>query len=418
MCCYAINDLPTEILTKVFVKIKSIDKSNDLCSCLEYTPQIRHFVANLNSQNTTLIRSLTLSVHQPAFLIFSSKSARRSNFEIERELLSLELILANLNGLLSFSLILDMDSYTHHTRALPYEVSTSCIAEFLGVLPASYVNLEIDTRDYGHAVPTATGLARGPNFRVCDKIRSLLPRMHYARIRLTSRCPALLGTLTTDRRTSFNPIKLPADCGERNLQLNRYIATVFMGSHGRCFTATCLLSKCMSRIREAAHSFSSVKPHSTQLDQHDTIIINEVLSCTSRAYPVVKLSGDFQSSVRFMRIEKIEGVVRSSDGYEKVAERRIRRHLVPHESVRDARLPFDMAKKEAEPMDRRFMPERLPRELLGKSYCCALLTNEAVSGRILLDVELRHDPKTYLDLVPIVETPRRWYGVCRTSSLF
>ncbi|KFA56368.1 hypothetical protein S40293_09444 [Stachybotrys chartarum IBT 40293] len=89
------------------------------------------------------------------------------------------------------------------------ELSRSTLAAILQALPATCVDLELDAngrdRDGTEGTSSET-LAISDSVHLCEHVRALLPRLHYARVNLRYTCDALVGEST---KSGFRPIEMP-----------------------------------------------------------------------------------------------------------------------------------------------------------------------------------------------------------------
>lgn len=227
------NSLSNDILSLILTQVKSAGSgNNDILACLQVNKTwyritspifYRHIVLD-NSRLIPFYNSFRLDFGpqvQTLTLLISSEGRHlvdgnpKPHPELEAKLRHTIQFLNRLDNLASFSLSLK------GRGEILLEQAT--VIDIIDALPARCTNLELDTQ--GQDQEDGKDSAH-----LCDSLRRLMPRMHHVRIRISSICPALLGTgelsshhnssqqsrsidsttkETTSATTPFRPVELP-----------------------------------------------------------------------------------------------------------------------------------------------------------------------------------------------------------------
>ncbi|PGH26471.1 hypothetical protein AJ80_01784 [Polytolypa hystricis UAMH7299] len=165
---------------------------------------LRAFTKNFPaSRSGSLVRSLTICVNESTpnlppsgagavvgggladyVLALYGNSDMKNTWSQLRELPH---VIAHLTRLTTFSFVVDFSRL-----ASPSWVPRSDIAAILTRLPASCVNLEVDTRTFDACCPS---VVHHPGLHLCEVLGTLLPHLHHLRLRLNRLCPALISDL-------------------------------------------------------------------------------------------------------------------------------------------------------------------------------------------------------------------------------
>jgi hypothetical protein len=108
--------------------------------------------------------------------------------------------LARMVNLKTFSLTVSTESVT-----IGFWIPRPVIAQIVEALPEACVNLEIDSRGNDYFKPGSG--------HICDTLRGMLPRLRHLRLRLSTLCPAFLGSGFKPEEfksmSSFEPLAAP-----------------------------------------------------------------------------------------------------------------------------------------------------------------------------------------------------------------
>ncbi|RWA12353.1 hypothetical protein EKO27_g2734 [Xylaria grammica] len=358
------------------------------------------------------VRSLTLRVAQPTLVSYERETLINANNWVQEVLLRLPPVLETLDKLYSFSL-----HVSGTTPAFSFQVSPRAIQALINALPQSCVNLEIDTFGLDLIPPSlAATLSDQSPTHLCEALRHVLPRMHRVRIRLSSTCPALIGTFTKNEDTKtgfFNPIKAP--------HLETLLINCRRG-HGLCYlchnpTAPTAALTPWTPLASALRQFADTpeacspsakicilgSPTTNSLDEsvHKTIAITDLHHQSTCAFPILRVTPNVPDGW-LMRVGQGRGIFSHLWALEEFAEGKQWVDL----SI-GARLPLRIAETEGEEVLALPTVDEEEWRAAHARKSCVTWKNEALAGSILLDAETRVDPETYMDLAPVVEQTQR-----------
>ncbi|KAI1396021.1 hypothetical protein F4819DRAFT_476660 [Hypoxylon fuscum] len=438
----SIQSLSPELLIKILSCTKtSPTGSSDLLPCLTVcklwyrlavlvlyrnvvlvNTNIELFAATFDFQKTAFVRSLTLNLTEPLVLrdedldTFGDRD-RDPGKELERPLLRLTRMLGKLSNLQSFSLYVIEATSTYYGL----DIRAFYITRLINALPPSCVNLEIDSNGHdrsAHFAPRFVARFRGPpgeeRAHICESIRLVLPRMHHVRIRLCRICPTLLDVFLTPNKD--NPTPENTSC-LRTLLINCE-TTTGVCTERRSWYSDRLYRSIMLRLwrqmTSALEKFvdtpGTCSPSTTvhilhntynpiETDcWHDTTLVSDINSCTTRAFPspYVEDKDGHELPVR--------DTVSSYLKFQALAEGQVWMTLLS-----GARLPRTMAETEDEVIQDLWTNEETDWVTSDLKMSSMLCDSEEATRVMWLDAEVRKDPATYLNYVPVVkDTSRGW----------
>ncbi|KAI1091456.1 hypothetical protein F5B19DRAFT_458437 [Rostrohypoxylon terebratum] len=422
------NSLLSELLIEIFSLIKSsFGGTSDILSCLLVcrrwrelgvpvlyrhlvlgTANVELFAARFNSQYAIHVRSITLRLTQPPLSSYDLSSIIASNAELEKRLIRLEPLLGSLDMLLSFSLYVPAIV----PERCRFKIPARSIIGLIKSLPPSCVNIEIDSGGYDRNI-----IAGGEEAHICESLHLLLPRMNHIRIHLSLVCPTLIGTMATPYNyhlDSYIPTKLPnirsllINCSEKSPSAGICLppktghAPFYSHSMHPWPAMTSALQKLVD-TPGCCPASATIRIHTTTgndmagLGVHDTMIICDINSHTTRALPIVKVS-PMKKLGWLVRLNDSEGVLTTSRGLIDVAENYSWKTLIG-----GARVPAPMAEKESQGILEVPMIEEVIWRAKNPDVSCALWDSEALAGRRLLYADIRKEGVTYTNPVPVAE---------------
>ncbi|KAI0113042.1 hypothetical protein F4814DRAFT_460274 [Daldinia grandis] len=400
-----IESLPLELLEIILVIVKSSSRVSDLLCCLRVCKRwhdagipelyrhvvldsrgISHFRETFNLREAAQVRSLTIRADRIPL--------KDRVYRMDEDLILFTDILKKLDNLSTFSFCTPPPARFYFHRIW------QALSSLIDALPHSCVNLELDLVAYHRHFPRTK---RADFMHICDRLRHVLPRMRHVHLKLPTICPEVLSSLSTNSDNSPTPIKLP------NLQTlfihcryaSRMIRTCELDSTTSWVPMTSILQKLADLPGACPPSASLFALGGTKYARdstpHNTLILAEFHSRTSRAFPLVVL----ESGGWLMRMGDGKGVVSSSGEHiTKVVEGVAWKTLVG-----GARLPSIIAENEAEPTQGLLPPiyEESHWRAMNPEKTCQTWKDESLTGTVLLDAEVRRDPTTYLNLSNIAK---------------
>lgn len=302
-------------------------------------------------------------------------------------------------------------------------VSRATILAFLRALPASCVNLELDTENYDTDDLDNPFRHRDTDdvpdnaVHLCHELRGILPRLVQARLRLRTMCAAIVGTYNENH--DFQALSLPSmdslmiSCidgwgvGKRCHQQPRGVQSLEPTSWNSVIGALQQVSKTIRRSHVQLVVMGCVGGSEQDRRHHKTLLRCHVgQDITTRAFSVLNLprieSLDNESPSIYYARTQDGGIV--TGGYsllQESIEGRLWRTLTT-----GTRLPADAAKVSQIPLRKEMVwPETEWREKYPRKSCL-LWVNERKTGMRLVECEERHD----FDLRGLVEeTPDGWH---------
>lgn len=198
------------------------------------------FSKSFNISHGVLVRSLTVCVDpiQPARdpaapypLAFKEdeehmkRHGSQESNELWLHLRGLSSKIASMTSLTTFSLIVSAKPY-----AMGFWIPRPTLQLLLKALPETCVNLEIDTRGQDYFEPGAGHL--------CDTVQDIFPRLQHLRLRLSTLCPAMLGSLfdPSDPARYFAKFKPAAAPSLQTVMINCIPRAIFRSQAHICRT--------------------------------------------------------------------------------------------------------------------------------------------------------------------------------------
>ncbi|KAF2488573.1 hypothetical protein BU16DRAFT_568101 [Lophium mytilinum] len=216
-------ELPNELMLEIFDEVRrtSTTPNSDLLSCMRCCHDWNDLIINILYEHVSLLYRLKAVSAVPLFLKSSKYDQTTSlNLTIHPTLLSgfriehknafksldgLLNVLPGMKRLETFSLTMDSELDRTQFQHIPGSV----ISKLVLALPASVVNLELDSRG-AEANRHGSGSAQTTSHDICDAVAQLFPRLHTLALGLDHICEMILGAFNDaigGTETSGKPIK-------------------------------------------------------------------------------------------------------------------------------------------------------------------------------------------------------------------
>jgi hypothetical protein len=315
-----------EILLEVLVHLKQISNAG-LANCLLVNKTWCKLARPLLYNNVTLLscegmlkfsKQFNFKAHgskvRSLALRLRALDRLRPTYQVDEPLHMIAESICKLEALTTFSLVVDLGAEGFYT------LSQRTLSPLIRALPASCINLELDTRTYDEP----TNMTTGPH--LCTDICAILPRMHNVRLRLRTMCAALL--TTGIEGSSTEPLTYLSLPNIRSLVIS--CRTLSEAPAGECGvpwllgthpprTAWDIMTRTLDDLEWNTESISPTAKiyvfdglwEGDQNDAcyHPTFLRTDMVAQTTHAFPVITLGGSLGVTTNGPRLllRKIDG---------------------------------------------------------------------------------------------------------------